>query len=405
MLKFIKRLFFLCFILLLSVWFWGSKNGITEDNYLEFIKEKIANYQQKEKSTKNKDNPGSRKKTSKTKSNKRTKGSLPNELQPLPINPFASIDRHSRNAPSSATTSIQNLANYLQQKAVTDLEKARAIYIWITDNIRYDDNSFNKGTYPNGNADYVLTNRTAVCNGYSNLFLALGTEMGIEVKKISGYSKGYRYKKGKRFYKTDHAWNIVKINGGWKIFDSTWGTGYGEDVNGKLISSKKFNDYWFNVDPFEAIFNHFPKEREQSFVQPLISLRQYEQLPKLGKSYFELGFDGKETFLMVNANPNLVFPKYYNSKTPVQLISAPIFKHLKRNDSYYFEFYIPRGLRVAVITERNDWIYFERKDGKFTLDFSPKEIGKLKISVQHEKSGESFQSILVYDVIDNKKAI
>ncbi len=92
-------------------------------------------------------------------------------------------------------------------------------------------------------------------------------------------------------------------------------------------------------------------------------------------------------------------------KTPIQLISAPKFKHLKRNDSYYFEFYIPRGLQVAVITASNNWTYFERKSGKFTLDFSPKELGKLKISVQHEKSGKSFQSILAYYVNDNKEEI
>ena len=75
------------------------------------------------------------------------------------------------------------------------------------------------------------------------------------------------------------------------------------------------------------------------------------------------------------------------------------------NQSYYFEFYIPRGFKVAVIEPNNDWTYFERNKGKFTMNFIPKELGELSISVQNEKSGKSFETVLIYNVIENKESI
>ena len=33
--------------------------------------------------------------------------------------------------------------------------------------------------------------------------------MGLKVFKVSGYAKGYSYKQGQKFVKTNHAWNIV----------------------------------------------------------------------------------------------------------------------------------------------------------------------------------------------------
>lgn len=407
MLKFIKRLLILSIVLLIGGGIWGYKNGMTKDNYKEFIKERLAKFRQKEEPLKVENKPNNEKKTLNLKNKPKSKKKVTEEykLQPLPKNPFSSIDRFSKNVPSSETVDVESLAQYLQQKAKTDIEKARAIYIWITDNIRYDDEAYNSGNYPDYTAEYVLQNRKAVCEGYSNLFLALGEEIGIEVEKISGYSKGYSYRVGKKFKESDHAWNAVKINGEWKIIDSTWGSGYGKNVNGKLVSKKKFDNYWFNVDPFEAIFNHFAEDSEFNFIESSISLNQYEQMPNIDEEYFELGFSGKETFSIVNSNPNTEFPKSYSPKTYVNLISAPKFKNLNMNQSYYFEFYIPRGYKVAVIDSNNDWIYFERDNGKFTINFLPKELGELKVSVQSEKSGKSFDTILVYNISENKNSI
>jgi transglutaminase-like putative cysteine protease len=40
-------------------------------------------------------------------------------------------------APSSVEESMDTLANYLAKPAQNDLEKVRALYVWICENIRY----------------------------------------------------------------------------------------------------------------------------------------------------------------------------------------------------------------------------------------------------------------------------
>ena len=320
------------------------------------------------------------------------------QLQPLPESPFSTIDDYSRNVPASATKDVESLAKYLDIITNTDLEKARAIYIWITEHVRYDDDAFNSKKNPNYTAAYVLQNRKAVCEAYSNLFLELGLEMGLEVDKLSGFSKGYGFAPGKKFTKSDHAWNAVEINGSWRIFDSTWGASFGKTVKGKLVSTKQFDEYWFNVDPYEAIFNHYSDDPAYNFMKASISLQKYEKMPNPTQAYFKLGFNGQEAFANSLSNPSLEFPTVFDVQTYIKLLSAPKLKHLKSNKSYFFDFYIPRGFEVAAIDANNNWTHFKKEKGKFSLRFSPKAKGNLSINVRHEGSGKGFSSILQYKV-------
>jgi transglutaminase-like putative cysteine protease len=94
--------------------------------------------------------------------------------------PYKSIDEHSRHSSPDVEQGIKSLASYLQKGTKTDLDKARTIYIWLTQNIGYDAKGYNSASYGNGSAAAaVLKNRIAVCEGFSNLYLGLGKEMDL----------------------------------------------------------------------------------------------------------------------------------------------------------------------------------------------------------------------------------
>ena len=183
---------------------------------------------------------------------------------------------------------MQTLADYLEKGAQNDMEKTRAIYVWLTKNISYDWEEYTSGLIGSYSAEEILGRRKAVCGGFASLFLALGEAMGLEVQKVVGYAKGFGYSQGDKFHDTNHAWNIAKIDGEWKIFDATWGEGYAEVINGKTVTTKEFEDYWFDVPPYEAIFSRLPKKRNLSFVEPLLSLSGFEKLPYVEKTYFKI---------------------------------------------------------------------------------------------------------------------
>ncbi|MCC6727272.1 MAG: hypothetical protein IT258_22395 [Saprospiraceae bacterium] len=315
-------------------------------------------------------------------------------LQPLPSNPFKSIDSKARNCSSKSENNIDSLANYLASISNNDIEKARAIYIWLTDNIRYDDYAYNNNL-ESKTAEEVLADRKAVCDGFSSLFLVLGEKMGLEIRKVAGYAKGYGYVPNEQFNDTDHAWNIIKINGVWRIFDATWGQGYGENVKNKLVSKKKFDDYWFDVSPVEAIFNHLPEDAD-CLLSACPSKRDFEKMPYIEPALFNLGFDGKAVYKAVNSSKKISFPDAYNIGTYVSVEVIPLEKMLVLNKPYLFEIEVPRAYEVALIDANDNWTSFERENGMFKLNYKPTVAGLIQISVRHEKSGESFETVLVY---------
>lgn len=398
MMIYFKRFLWITFFLTLAAGAWGYYNGLRPDNYKEFFAELIKK-QEKKPDEPEKSETGNRRKN-KLAPDEKHQDKQAFALQPAPRNPFAKIDKMAENVPSEAAATISTLAEYLQKNTTTDIEKARAIYTWLAKHIDYDDDGFNTDNIGDMSAPVVLETRKAVCEGFSNLYVALGHEMGLEIKKVIGYAKGYGYSPGKKFKKTDHAWNIIKIDGTWRVFDATWGEGYGETVNGKLKSKKAFNDFWFNTDPYEAIFSHLPENHADAFIQPAISLGVYEKLPPIEWPFFEMGFDAKTIFKNLMTNPDKTFPEAYASKTYVQVKNAPAYRDIKINTPCQFEFFIPRAYSVSVIDNDNNWTYMENKKGVFRLNYTPDKTGDLYIAVKSENGGEFYNHILKYNVAE-----
>ena len=303
-------------------------------------------------------------------------------------NNFTKIDKHARNAPEYAERDVKALAKYLQQPAKNDLEKARAIYIWLTQYIYYDDEAYNSNAYLNKNysANNVLENRNSVCEGFANLFYALGKEMGLEIKKVSGYAKGYSYKKGQRFNDTNHAWNIIRINGQGRVFDATWGEGYGKNVNGKLLSKKKFDEFWFNTDPYAAIFTHMPTQKWQTLIENPIPPKIFHLFPTAHNSYFKLGFDAKETYEQIYNNKRLRLPETYQVDMPIHFKKGPQFDYLSSKKAYSFEIEAPKAIKMAIITDKDTWHFLEKNGTSFHTNYKPVNDKSISIAVLPKNS-------------------
>lgn len=320
------------------------------------------------------------------------------KLEPSPVNLYEKIDKHVRNCPSSSNNNVKAIADYLLKECKTDYEKARGVYVWLSENISYDDASYNAGVNTPQGYEAVLKNKKAVCAGFSDLYFAIGREMGLEIEKISGYAKGYGYEVGSAFKKSNHAWNMIRIDGEWKLYDATWGEGNGSNVNGNLVSKKEFNDYWFAVDPYETIWNHFPENANWTLVQPTIDLKAYESLPYVRPAYFEIGFNAREVYQKYLNNKTLTFPMCYNLGTHIQVIDAPKYEKLVTDYEYSFEFYIPRAYEAAIIDANNNWTYLERNKGVFKLRYTPKVTGDLQIAIKLKEGKVSFGTFIIYKV-------
>ncbi len=123
------------------------------------------------------------------------------------------IIRKALDMPSSLSNSTTDIAAYIKANFKTDREKVRAIYAWVTTNIRYSTdsaNSINLGVNQQAKITFALRRRKGVCENYAAIFNDIALKCGLTSFVVSGYTKqsGFVDKSG-------HSWCAVLIDKDW----------------------------------------------------------------------------------------------------------------------------------------------------------------------------------------------
>jgi len=148
---------------------------------------------------------------------------------------FSDVDNYIN---SLKTYDTSNLALRITKPFKTELEKVRAIFMWLNKNIQYDYIGLATKNFTVDVPD-VLQKRVAVCDGYSRLFYYLCSGAGIISKYLSGLTPN-----------GEHAWNAVRIDKRWYLIDATWGMKY------------------FLIKPDVFIQDHFPLNQNKWTLLP-----------------------------------------------------------------------------------------------------------------------------------------
>ncbi len=133
-----------------------------------------------------------------------------------------SLVQRSKNAPFWVSTNVERLSNYLTAPYESDSLKARAIYEWMSNHIRYDVHKKRKQYKSNR----LLKRRKGICSHYSQLYSDLCNSAGLQVMKVEGYSRSIEMYPNEKHYWSTHAWNAIKLNDKWFFVDMTWGSGF-----------------------------------------------------------------------------------------------------------------------------------------------------------------------------------
>lgn len=137
---------------------------------------------------------------------------------------------------------IQELAKDLTSGKSTDREKAKAIYDYVAQNIRYDVKKYENDEFEwDDSALKTLELKSGVCQDYAYLTIALLRASDIEARFVEGRAGG--------IWPGRHAWVEANIDGVWLTMDPTWGAGYLKD--GQFIA--EFNETYFepNMEEFK----------------------------------------------------------------------------------------------------------------------------------------------------------
>jgi len=150
----------------------------------------------------------------------------------------------------SAASACAVKAKELTEGMETDLEKIEAIYDFVAENIKYDDEKADlvkPGYGPD--PDATLAEGKGICSDYSALLAAMLRSQNIPVKLVEGYV-GHE--------NIFHAWNLIytkekgviamqiNFDGTWKRIDSTFGSQLGGFVEEFINESRDAEeDYYY----------------------------------------------------------------------------------------------------------------------------------------------------------------
>lgn len=199
---------------------------------------------------------------------------------------FSAPDAHAARFPRESVPNgdLDWLARSLTSPFPSATDKARAIFTWCHHNIAYNVEDFFGGCVKSSTPQSTLATGKAVCEGYASIYVALGLKAGLEVIKIGGACKGYGFTplqpgEAPPPFKTTHAWNAVKIDGGeWKLVDPCWGAGN--------VSPGKFNKVFapqhFNMSNAHFGLSHYPEDTSKMFREDgtVVSWEQYSTMAK-----------------------------------------------------------------------------------------------------------------------------
>lgn len=305
---------------------------------------------------------------------------------------FTRVDSFSRSI--RYNKNIYELTKELTNPYPEQLFKVRAIFIWITNNIRYDYKFFNKGKeiktpacksgmnceqlmrdWENAYLKKILKKKKGICDGYARLFKRMCDIAGIRSEIINGYTRTKHYQVGITG-PVNHAWNAVWLDSTYFLLDATWAAGFCEEdeENGKLLNfQKSYNDYYWFTSFHDLSRNHYPQEGkwvfEQNYTKEIFAANPYYasdiisdiklispasgviNAKKGDTIHFKFDYKGEIRLLQVNSNvfrnptvwklENLTKRKKILKEDTLALKKQQYVPFKREGDRYEFEYVVP----------------------------------------------------------------
>ncbi|WAR28517.1 KY-like protein [Mya arenaria] len=246
--------------------------------------------------------------------------------------------------PENVARNVKSLVTYLVGPCKSDMEKVRAFYYWICNNIG---------------------------------------SVSIPVKKLKGYVKDTRYDPEEPFTQLDepeHAWNAVYVGHDWRFVDCAWGSGF-EDEEG--IYHKRYEE--FMTDPENFINDHFPYLRNDPLSSDMwqllkrpVTLEEYNKTVRTEAVTRDWGveFSHREPIIVFRKELHIIVK---TTIVPIMQITATLDTSDKVNmDAYVATFRDSEDHYKILARPPSCGVYILKLAGKREGDTQPRTPGLVK---------------------------
>ena len=216
-------------------------------------------------------------------------------------NPENNYNKADRKLRLDEITDPAILSRLLTISCISDREKVKTIFRWITDHIsyrtsvikskrkndrlqRYEEEEDTGALKPLNDrvAIKVLHDRETVCEGYARLFKSLCDHAGLLSAIITGYASTGAVRAETKF-RSNHSWNAVFIDDNWYLLDAAWASGYIAMPSGEFV--RAYDDYYFLADPEDFIRHHYPDDLRWSLLSHPPVINEFRNTPFRQRSF------------------------------------------------------------------------------------------------------------------------
>ena len=222
---------------------------------------------------------------------------------------------------------LPELARNLTINLDTEVEKFRAIYMWVCANVANDyrlylKNKKKREKFENDslkldawNEDFkkklfskLRKRKKTICSGYAYLVSELSRLSNINCKMVNGFGRTSTTTID-NFNAPNHSWNAVNLNGKWYLSDPTWASGIVHPFNYGFKFN--YNNGLFLTNPEFFAMTHYPIESKWMLLDTEIpSFQSFLENPIMyGKAYKHLTAHHTPTKLnnTIKKNETIVF--------------------------------------------------------------------------------------------------
>lgn len=130
-------------------------------------------------------------------------------------------------------------------EGMTDEEKARALYTYITDTVVYDQRYYSDREnmpFVSMTAYGAFHDGMAICGGYGIAIRTLFNKVGIPCYLVSG-----------EWGREGHLWNVAKIGDEWLYFDATADRGRNGDFRSFAVTAQELTSHTWDMEQIEQL--------------------------------------------------------------------------------------------------------------------------------------------------------
>ncbi len=222
---------------------------------------------------------------------------------------------------------LPELSFKLTSKLTTDVERFRAIYMWVCGNIANDYGLYSKNMrkrqrFKNNSPrleewnsrfrkvsfQKLLEDQKSTCTGYAYLIKELSRLANIDCEIVHGFAKTSTIDINELDI-PNHSWNAVKLDGKWYLCDPTWASGIPNPSTSRF--EFQYNDGFFLSNPRLFAINHYPVDKKWLLIEEQVpTFKTFLDAPIIyGKAYANLNVlsEPKKMHNFIKKNEKVTF--------------------------------------------------------------------------------------------------